>query len=249
MKALLKRFAGDGYQYLRVTRQLGRAWRAAYGQYDRECPLCGHKGKFLAEVHLPDIFNFDALCPHCGSLPRNRLLWLAIQDKQLVTKADSLLHFAPEAALSGRLRAIAGRYATADLFAPGVDFKLNIEAIDQPDASWDTIICSHVLEHVDDIKAAAELFRILTPGGRMMILVPVAEGWSGTYENPQQFEPRLKALHYGKDNHVRRFGRDVRERLATAGFVVEDYHRDGESTVRYGLLPGENLFICRKPAA
>ncbi len=107
-----------------------------------------------------------------------------------------------------------------------------------------------MLEHVDDIKAAAELFRILTPGGRMMILVPAAEGWSGTYENPQAFElAALKALHYGKDNQPRRFGRDVRERLATAGFVVEDYHRDGESTVHHGLLPGENLFICRKPPA
>src|SRR5688572_5723870 len=101
MKQALKRIAGAQWQYLRVTRQLLRAVAAGYGQYDRECPLCRHQGRFLAEVHFPDIFNFDALCPTCGSLPRNRLLWLAIAEQGLVGKDDALLHFAPEECLSG----------------------------------------------------------------------------------------------------------------------------------------------------
>lgn len=248
MKQALKRIAGAQWQYLRVTRQLLRAFAAGYGQYDRECPLCLHQGRFLAEVHFPDIFNFDALCPSCGSLPRNRLLWLAIGERGLVGKKDALLHFAPEECLSGRLQPLAGRYDTADLFAAGVDHKLNIEEIAQPDGSWDAIICSHVLEHVDDRKAVRELYRILRPGGRLMILVPVAEGWDATYENARTFDPAMKALHYGKDNHVRRFGRDIRDRLSAAGFEVEAYSLDGERSVRYGLLPGENLFICQKAA-
>ena len=50
MKQALKRIAGSQWQYLRVTRQLLRAFAAGYGQYDRECPLCRHQGRFLAEV-------------------------------------------------------------------------------------------------------------------------------------------------------------------------------------------------------
>jgi SAM-dependent methyltransferase len=160
---------------------------------------------------------------------------------------DAMLHFAPETALRKRLRARVGNYATADLFAAGVDHVLDITAIAMPDETWDVVLASHVLEHVDDKKAFAELFRILRPGGRMLILVPVAEGWETTYENAAITDPRLKALHYGKDNHVRRYGRDIRDRIAAAGFEVEAFNCDGATSVRLGLLPGENLFIGRKP--
>lgn len=247
MKQAVKRMLGRNWQSVRTVRLLSKVVAASWGQYDRECPLCGHQGRFLAEIHFPDIFNFDALCPSCGSLPRNRLLWLTLTERQLVTKKDRVLHFAPEDCLSDRIRSLSGTYRTADLFADGVDLKLNIEKIDLPDASEDVIICSHVLEHVDDKAAIAELYRVLAPGGRMFILVPVAEGWERTYENPQSFDPRQKALHYGKDNHVRRYGRDVRDRLSAPGFEVEAASFDGAKSVKYGLLPGENLFICRKP--
>jgi len=43
---------------------------------------------------------------------------------------------------------------------PAVD---SIESIDQPDASWDLIICSHVLQHVDRRKALKELFAFWRP--------------------------------------------------------------------------------------
>lgn len=249
MKQAFKRMLGTKWQYVRAVRFLSKAAIKGFGQYDRECPLCGHKGRFLAEVHFPDIFNFDALCPSCGSLPRNRLLWLHVFQRNLIGSGDRLLHFAPEVCLADHLRKLAGEYRTADLFASGVDLKLNIEQIELPDGRQDVIICSHVLEHVNDRTAIAELFRVLSPGGRLLILVPVAEGWEATYENDDDFDPQDKALHYGKDNHVRRYGRDLRERLAAPGFEVEPASFDGATSVRYGLLPGENLFICRKPSA
>lgn len=249
MTQVVKRMLGPGWEYLRAVRLFGRASIAGFGLYDRECPLCGRQGRFLAEAHLPDIFNFDAVCPSCGSLPRNRLLWLNLTQRQLIMAQDRVLHFAPEECLTNRIRSLAGSYKTADMLAGGVDLKLNIEKIDLPDRSQDAIICSHVLEHVDDKAAIVELFRILSPGGRMFILAPVAEGWETTYENAASFDPNGKALHYGKDNHVRRYRRDLRDKLAAPGFAVEASSFDGATSVRYGLLPGENLFICRKAQA
>src|SRR5690606_35250372 len=100
-----------------------------------------------------------------------------LTQRGLIGPTDRVLHFAPETCLTDHVRALAGEYKTADLFAAGVDLKLNIENIDLPDESQDAIICSHVLEHVNDRAVIAELYRILSPGGRLFILVPVAEGW------------------------------------------------------------------------
>src|ERR1700712_843623 len=42
-----------------------------------------------------------------------------------------------------------------------------------PDASVDRVMASEVLEHIpDDVTAMAEIFRVLKPGGRMVMTVP-----------------------------------------------------------------------------
>ena len=69
--------------------------------------------------------SYDAICPRCGSLPRNRLLKLAIESKGLLSGDTRLLHFAPEANVRDYVGPRAGLYRTADLYARGVDLKLN----------------------------------------------------------------------------------------------------------------------------
>ncbi|MFQ5935194.1 MAG: class I SAM-dependent methyltransferase [Acidiferrobacterales bacterium] len=50
---------------------------------------------------------------------------------------------------------------------------LNLEAIDRADASYDLVICNHVLEHVaDDRKGMRELMRVTRPSGLVQITVP-----------------------------------------------------------------------------
>lgn len=233
---------------LRTARQGMRLMPRLFGYAPRDCAICGYHGRFHAEIHFPDIFTFDAVCPRCGSLPRNRLLRLATRDKPLLPAGGSLLHFAPEDCVKRFVAQEVAEYRTADLFAQPVDLVLNIEAIDQPDARWDAIICSHVLEHVDHRKALAELYRILKPGGRLLALFPVVDGWDRDYENAAVRSEHDRGLHFGKENHLRRFGASVDSDFKAVGFSLQRYAPVGPELVQYGLIPGETLFIATKPA-
>ncbi len=231
----------------RLARKALRLARRLYGFAPRECTTCGYQGKFLAEIHFPDIFTYDAQCPHCGSLPRNRLLMLAITEHGLITAQDRIVHFAPEACVYAALRALVRDYVTADLNPVGVDMAQDIEALTLPAGATDVIICSHVLEHVDHRKALASMFAAMAPGGRLLAMFPIIEGWAKTYENPGVISRHDRGLHFGRGNHLRRFGRDVRQAFAAAGFVLTDITADGAQCVRYGLTPGETVFVATKP--
>jgi hypothetical protein len=248
LKNDLRRRFPRAWNVARTTNRLRQLLPRIYGYEPRDCPICGRHGRFLAEIHFPDIFTYDAICPSCGSMPRNRLLKLADESRHLFTPGARLLHFAPEVPVTRFVASAVGLYKTADINGKGVDLTLDIEAIDQPDQSWDLIICSHVLEHVDHIKALAELRRILAPGGKLLALFPIVEAWPGDYENAAVTSPRDRGLHFGKDNHQRRFGASVRKDFTDAGFELDCFSPIGPEVVRYGLIPGETLFIATRPA-
>lgn len=248
-KATLKRRFPSAWAHMRATKQLLTLAPRVFGYEPRYCAICGNKGKFIAEVHFPDIFVFDAICPKCGSQPRQRLLKLALASSHPLPADARVLHFAPEPCVTSFVKPIAGEYRTADLFAQPVDFKLNIETIEQPDMSWDAVICSHVLEHVNHRRAIAELFRILKPGGKLYVLIPVVDGWKEDYENPIISSPRDRGLHFGKDNHLRRFGSNVRHAFTDVGFNLATFSPIGPEVVSNALIPGETLFVAERPAA
>lgn len=225
---------------------LARTMRRSLGKFPRECTLCNYKGKFLGYGYP---YVCDILCPKCGTLERHRLLSLANRDNDFFRGQD-VLHFAPEKAIRQLVLKHKPRsYTTADLFAAGVDRKENIEALKIQDASYDVIVCLHVLEHVNDRKAIGELFRVLRPGGTLIAMFPIVEGWNETYENGGPKTPAERLLHFGQHDHARFFGRDARNRLAAPGFVVEEYTAVEPHVSRYGLSRGEKVFICRRPAA
>jgi 2-polyprenyl-3-methyl-5-hydroxy-6-metoxy-1,4-benzoquinol methylase len=91
---------------------------------------------------------------------------------------------------------------------------LDIQAIARPDGSYDVVICSHVLEHVkDDTKAIAELVRILSPEGFLVLAVPRTE--TGEATEDWGFADPVKNFHY------RGYGRDFDARLKS---VVPGVH-------------------------
>ncbi len=215
------------------------------GRHVHTCPMCGFVGRFQP-FGLPP--RREARCPGCGALERHRLLAQADQVHGILTRAQALLHFAPEPLLSETLRGTCPEYLSADIADPAADVRLDIEDMDLPDAAFDTVLCCHVLEHVDDRKALAEIRRVLTPGGRLVAMVPLAEGCRMTYEDPTISDPRDREMHFGQHDHLRRYGADFRDRVRAAGFALEEFTAEGEDAIRYGLRLGEKVFICTRRA-
>ena len=228
---------------------LRNRWNSSRFLYDsvrplqaRRCPICGFHG-FFGDFGRPP--RIDARCPKCGSLERHRLFWLWFNGDR--SKLDEpILHFAPEPMLISKFLKLYLRYSTADLFGEA-DLKLNIESIDLETGSMNTVICNHVLEHVSDKKALAEIYRVLSENGRLVCSVPIIEGWDKTYENDDVTNPGDREVHFGQSDHVRYYGRDFRDRLRAAGFAhIEEVTAEGKDVVDYGLMRGEKLFICGK---
>lgn len=229
-----------------IQTRIDRVAAAARGVFPRTCPICGHQGMFTMFGHPP---RYDAGCPKCGSLERHRLTALYLQrHPDLFQPQHRVLHFAPERQLAGLIRDKVGSYETADL-SPRLTttHQVNIEDTGLPSDHYDRIVCNHVLEHVDDSKALAEMFRILRPGGIALLMTPVIEGWAKTYENPAVTDPRGRLLHFGQNDHVRMYGRDIRDRIRAPGFLLAEFVAEEPDVAAHGLIRGETLFIATKP--
>lgn len=211
--------------------------------YPRVCPLCGYEGQFIPFGKPP---RTDAQCPKCRSLERHRLFWLWFEEnRDLVT--GPFLHFAPEKCLVPKFRERYADYKTADLFSDA-DLKLDLQQINQPSGHYQTILCNHVLEHIDDDRQAMrELHRVLADTGLLIVSVPIVYGWESTYENKSITDPFLREIHFGQFDHVRYYGHDFIDRLRESGFTrIEEVTAQGEDIIKYALMRGEKFFVCRK---
>lgn len=210
-----------------------------------QCTCCGYEGKFENFRLRP-----GARCPKCRSLERHRLLALAAREGFVSFGEKSVLHFAPEESIT-RIVTEGGAksYTSADLEPGRADRVLNIEAIDCEDESFDTVVASHILEHVDDRKALAEILRVLRPGGQLVAMVPIVEGWDSTYENPAVSGRKERTAHFGQQDHVRYYGADFRQRVKAAGFELSEFTAGGAESVRYRIGRGSKVFLGVKPGS
>jgi SAM-dependent methyltransferase len=228
-----------------VDRRRHRAvvMKSLSGVHPRSCPICGYSGKFRA-FGLPPVF--DAMCGRCDSLPRHRLFVLMDQKHGLLAGVHSLLHFAPEGILRAKFRKSVADYRTADLSQARVDVHCNIEDTGLPSSTFDAVFASHILEHVNDRRAMPELHRLLKPGGKLIAMVPIVEGWDETYENPSIVSEAERELHFGQFDHVRYYGSDFGKRLVDAGFQVTTFTGTPQECVAHALLRGEKVFVATK---
>ncbi len=211
------------------------------GLMPRTCPICGYEGLFSPVRHKVDVW-----CPSCDSRSRHRLFVLWLEQAGAPFHIGSILHFAAEPCLVPALRDACDSYVTADI-NDQFDLQLNIEAIDQPDESHDMVIANHVLEHVDDQKALAEMARILRPGGLAVITVPMIEGWRTSFEDPGFDDPEIKALVMSDPDHRRWYGRDIQKRIEAAGLEYSEFIAVEPSVRLHGLARAEKIFFGRKP--
>lgn len=161
------------------------------GEYRRfDCPVCRYGGLFRRE-RQPYGNRKHAVCPSCDAAERHRLQWLVFRD--LAAKHDlsrlRLLHCAPEAFFRKRLKRLFGRYETADLYMQNVDHTVDLCALPFESASYDCVCASHVLEHIEDDRAAiGEIRRILRPGGFAVLPVPIVADATIEYPEANPFE-------------------------------------------------------------
>jgi predicted SAM-dependent methyltransferase len=164
------------------------------------------------------------------------------------------LHFAPEFCLRQRLQNLPQlEYVTGDLDPQEGDLQVDITAMTFADRSVDAIICSHVLEHVEnDRQAMRELFRVLRPGGWALVLVPLAPERSTTFEDARIVAPQQRVIAFGQHDHVRLYALDIVDRLSAAGFSVRSEHL-GElfapTLLEQHGLTDEIFFRCTRPVA
>ena len=117
--------------------------------------------------------------------------------------------------------------------AAGVESPLaQADLLDLPlrTGALDAVLCSEVLEHIDDDRGALlELRRVLRPGGRLVVTVPHAD-YPFAWDPINRVLERLgrRPITSGPivgiwTNHVRLYRPDdLRSRLAEAGFVVDE---------------------------
>jgi SAM-dependent methyltransferase len=223
-----------------------------------QCPICNRS--FVTFLPFGEPPRANAICPNpnCGSLERTRMYWLYLTGKDgFFTNKKRLLHVAPERGLFKRfMESAAIEYFPVDKFSKGYVYPAGTRSMDVcdlkfEDGYFDYIICSHVLEHVpDDRKGMSELFRVLKKGGEGIIQVPMDTSKEKTFEDPTVTDPAMRAKLFGETDHLRMYGRDYADRLASVGFEVNPddfvFDLDKHTRFRNGLIQ-ESLYVVRKP--
>ena len=213
-----------------------------YRGKQQHCNICEHHfSRFII------LENGDKLCPFCGSISRNRLLWMILSTQ--IKLKGRVLHFSPSRPLFRKLKKKAGiDYISTDFENEFLaDKKLDITNVDEASESFDSIICYHVLEHIaDDIQAMRELYRILKKGGFAIIQTPFKEG--DIYENDAIVSAKDRLAHFGQADHVRIYSADgLMKRLQSVGFQVDiKVFENIEGADKLGLKAKETVLLCQK---
>ncbi len=241
-----------------------------YKDNKRKCSCCGKEviysplaehynemsKRYGAQTHQLETLNeAEYLCPVCGSSDRDRMIISFLQKAGLPQAEEHMkvLQIAPAATIESWIQTYCPHvdYETTDLYMDGVTFQSDITDMHMvEDETYDLVICSHVLEHVqDDRKAMRELKRVLKPNGLVVFLVPISLDMEEIDEEwglPEEENWR----RFGQGDHCRRYGKKgLMERLEEQGFYVNALGKDyfGEEVFeQLSLINTSTLYVLTK---
>ena len=207
-----------------------RVW--CFSQINDMWPENFKKNNFIYRSSLTETFNTKQYnCPVCGATDRDRLYALYL--KEILPQINdfhifNFLDIAPSVPLSvfirREIRNKKVNYRTADLIMNNVDDNIDIMDMNiYADESFDFFICSHVLEHVrDDRKALKELLRILKPGSKGILMVPIYLSSFKVEEDPDLIDENERWHRFGQYDHIRAYSKNgFIERIISAGFSID----------------------------
>ena len=237
------------------------------------CPVCNKKVKdflklsdyfdnmmekyeYVHSIFCAETMNRKAYaCPHCNASDRDRLYAIYLNKKfqTLTRKKYTFLDIAPAKVLTDFIKKFDFiQYRSADLSMEGVDDKIDITDMNiYADNSFDIILCSHVLEHIeDDRKAMSELYRILKPEGFAIVMVPINLYLKEDFENSEYKTEAERWKYFGQDDHVRLYSKNgFVNKLTQTGFKVYQLGLDyfgKEIFDKNGIHPRSVLYVVEK---
>jgi SAM-dependent methyltransferase len=214
----------------------------------RKCPFCGWYGFRFEPFGNRMTYREDAQCHICGSLERHRAAFLLLSGK--ISPNQKVLHVAPESLLIPWLVSCSCEYLNIDLYNPAMR-RMDLTNIELPNESKTLVWCSHVLEHVaDDRRALSEMFRVLAPGGMLILQVPIRGG--ETFEDPTVTSESERLEKFLQEDHVRVYGLDLKRRVEASGFACEVFSSASLPLAEQALYSlrtplYREVFVCRKP--
>ncbi|HMG40611.1 MAG TPA: class I SAM-dependent methyltransferase [Acidimicrobiales bacterium] len=177
------------------------------------CNVCRWRGR---EFERPGHVELTH-CPRCGSNGRDRFLHWCLAERVGLHRGLRVVECSPRLGPAYRNAMAAWfSYQTSDydMRSHAGNLRIDLQAIDLPDASLDVVLCAHVLEHVRDTgRALAELHRVLAPGGHLLLQVPVLQARTAPPVGPEFHEDDTPVFW--------RFGFDLTAPLRAAGFHVD----------------------------
>ncbi|HKM35331.1 MAG TPA: glycosyltransferase [Lachnospiraceae bacterium] len=238
-----------------------------YNDMYRTCTCCG---SYVTYSPLPSLykgitgmepkFTFETInkkeyfCPSCQSTDRDRLLISFLKKIGLEQAGDSLklLQFAPSIPVEKWLLENCPQvsYESTDLYMEDVTFTADIQDLNMvSDATYDIVICSHVLEHVrDDKKALSEMKRILKPEGMILFLVPV-DLKTDIIEEEWGLSEEENWKRFGQGDHCRLYGKKALVERLAEHFYVNELSKDyfGENIFHMGgFSETSTLYVLTK---
>lgn len=225
-------------------RRMFQVLREFNGRHKRECPICGYKGFFYA-VGVP--LRFDAACSQCSSVERHRQHHLLTQKHPDWIDGAEILHFGAERCFVPEYKSRASRYVMADAVPTREETQVDIQKIQYPDNTFDTVICHQILEHVvDDSAAMRELHRVVRPSGRVLLTTPVVTKWKSSLVDIGASDAKTRDLLFGQSDHLRYYGADFKDSLQRVGFEIDEYIAQEPDVSKYSLVRGETIYVAMK---